>query len=422
MQNMRLFRRKIERGITLFLVIIWMVSVFLFSAQNGEKSLETSSTFIETVESIVTGNQDKEPSQEEHEHYSDQFQNFVRKNAHYILYCVGGFILSTFFYSLFSSYNRIMFCSFVTGSIYAFLDELHQKFVPGRTSRLTDVGIDTLGIATGIILFVFIIEIVRKKKKMFLSGGIKMSKYNEAQDYKILSIETDKKILENKVIQFEEKEVLNQKEKYDLHTVTYSFLKRAIDVTASATALVVLSPIFLVTSLAIRKDSEGPAMFTQKRIGKDGKLFELYKFRTMVPDADKKLFEMLENDEQVREEYKVNKKLKNDPRITKVGGFLRKTSIDELPQLINVLKGDMSLVGPRPYLPREKEDMGSYYDTIIESKPGITGLWQVSGRSNTTFEERMEFDKEYNEHKGFAYDMGLLFKTVGAVIKKDGAE
>ena len=163
-------------------------------------------------------------------------------------------------------------------------------------------------------------------------------------------------------------------------------------------------------------------MFTQKRIGKDGKLFEIYKFRTMVPDADKKLFELLDKDEKAREEYKVNKKLKHDPRITKVGNFLRKTSIDELPQLINVLKGDMSLVGPRPYLPREKEDMGDYYNTIIESKPGITGLWQVSGRSNTTFEERLHFDEEYNEKKSFAYDMGLLVKTVGSVVKGDGAE
>ena len=142
----------------------------------------------------------------------------------------------------------------------------------------------------------------------------------------------------------------------------------------------------------------------------------------MVPDADKKLFELLERDEEAREEYRINKKLKNDPRITKLGEFLRRTSIDELPQLINVLKGDMSLVGPRPYLPREMDDMGNYYDTIIESKPGITGLWQVSGRSNTTFEERLEFDMEYNENKGFFYDMGLLTKTVGVVLNKDGAK
>ena len=251
-----------------------------------------------------------------------------------------------------------------------------------------------------------------------------MSHSNEAQEFNILSVETDKKLpVENNIIKFDNNnKVLEQKEKKTFNEITYSFLKRTVDITASAAALLLLSPVFLVTSLAIRKDSDGPAMFTQKRIGKDGKLFEIYKFRTMVPDADKKLFEMLEKDEKAREEYKVNKKLKNDPRITKVGNFLRKTSIDELPQLINVLKGDMSLVGPRPYLPREIDDMGEYYDTIIESKPGITGLWQVSGRSNTTFEQRLEFDKEYTENKGFLYDMGLLTKTVGVVVKKNGAE
>ena len=251
-----------------------------------------------------------------------------------------------------------------------------------------------------------------------------MSHSNEAQEFNILSVETDKKLpVENNIIKFDDNnKVLEQKEKKTFNEITYSFLKRTVDITASAAALLLLSPVFLVTSLAIRKDSDGPAMFTQKRIGKDGKLFEIYKFRTMVPDADKKLFEMLEKDEKAREEYKLNKKLKNDPRITKLGNFLRKTSIDELPQLINVLKGDMSLVGPRPYLPREKKDMGEYYDTIIESKPGITGLWQVSGRSNTTFEDRLEFDKEYTENKGFLYDMGLLTKTVGVVVKKNGAE
>lgn len=251
-----------------------------------------------------------------------------------------------------------------------------------------------------------------------------MSQSNEANDYKILSMETDKKFPENSnIIRFDKNnKVIEKPQRKTFNEITYSFLKRTVDITASATALLLLSPVFLVTSLAIKNDSKGPAMFTQKRIGKDGKLFEIYKFRTMVPDADKKLFELLENDEEAAKEYKLNKKLKNDPRITKIGNFLRKTSIDELPQLINVLKGDMSLVGPRPYLPREIDDMGNYYDTIIESKPGITGLWQVSGRSNTTFEDRLEFDMEYNENKGFFYDMGLLTKTVGVVLNKDGAK
>ena len=242
-----------------------------------------------------------------------------------------------------------------------------------------------------------------------------------AQDLKLLEIETD--------VVFPESQATIKLNKYNdknsnknIKTMSYLFFKRTFDIVASASAILALSPIFLVTSIAIRKDSNGPAMFTQSRIGKDGKLFKLYKFRTMVPDADTKLVELLEKDENAREEYKLNKKLKNDPRVTRVGKFLRSTSIDELPQLINVLKGDMSLVGPRPYLPREMDDMGEYYDTIVESKPGITGLWQVSGRSNTTFEKRLEYDVEYNDNKGFFYDMNLLTKTVGVVIGKDGAE
>lgn len=201
-----------------------------------------------------------------------------------------------------------------------------------------------------------------------------MSQKNEAQDYKIISFE-DERFANDKIIKFDSR---NKVVDANSQGLAYSFFKRLVDITASSVALIVLSPLFLVTTIAIRKDSKGPAIFTQKRIGKNGKLFDIYKFRTMVPDADKKLYELLEKDESARVEYKKNKKLKNDPRITKVGSFLRKTSIDELPQLINVLKGDMSFVGPRPYLPREIEDMQGYYDKIIESKPGITGLWYVS--------------------------------------------
>ena len=249
-----------------------------------------------------------------------------------------------------------------------------------------------------------------------------MSNLNEAEDYKILSFETDAKLPEvaneSDIIKFNDNNKIMTKPKVS----AYHYFKRALDIAISSVALVVLSPVFLATSIAIKLDSKGPVIYKQKRIGKDGKLFKLYKFRSMKQDADKILFDMLENDKDIAEEYRLNKKLKDDPRITKVGKFIRRTSIDELPQLLNVFKGEMSLVGPRPYLPREMDDMGDYYDTIIESKPGITGLWQVSGRSNTTFESRLEFDEQYNEEKGFFYDMGLLFKTVGSVVKGDGAE
>ena len=251
-----------------------------------------------------------------------------------------------------------------------------------------------------------------------------MSHSNEAEDYKIFSVETSQKFLENddNIIKFSEDSKLEQKQTKNFKEVTYSFFKRALDITASSVALLVFSPVLLVTSIAIKRDSSGPVMFKQQRIGKDGKLFEIYKFRTMVEKADEKLFELLEKDEVAKEEYQLNKKLKNDPRVTKVGNFLRRTSIDELPQLINVLKGEMSLVGPRPYLPREMDDIAGYYDSIIETKPGITGLWQVSGRSNTTFEERLIYDKEYIENQGFLYDINLLTKTIGVVINKNGAE
>lgn len=200
------------------------------------------------------------------------------------------------------------------------------------------------------------------------------------------------------------------------------FIKRCIDICGGLVGVVLLLPITFVVKVAniLNKDN-GPVFYTQDRIGKNGKLFKIYKYRTMVQDADKKLFEYLQQNEEARIEYKKNKKLRDDPRITKFGEFLRKTSIDELPQLINVLKGDMSIVGPRPYLPREQEDMGNYYNKIIETKPGITGLWQVSGRSNTTFEERMKFDLKYNNEISVSKDIEILLKTVVTVIKREGA-
>jgi undecaprenyl-phosphate galactose phosphotransferase len=199
-------------------------------------------------------------------------------------------------------------------------------------------------------------------------------------------------------------------------------VKRLIDICGAIVGIVLLIPLTAVVATVNFFNKEtGPIFYSQERIGKNGKHFKMYKFRSMVVGADEILKKMLEENEDLRKEYSINKKLKDDPRITKVGKFLRKTSIDELPQLINVLKGEMSLVGPRPYLPREKEDMGIYYDKIIESKPGITGLWQVSGRSNTTFEERMEFDLQYNEEFSASKDIEILFKTVISVVKKEGA-
>ena len=198
--------------------------------------------------------------------------------------------------------------------------------------------------------------------------------------------------------------------------------KRGFDIFVSFFGLIILSPLLIGTIIAIRLESKGKAIFTQERIGKDGKLFKMYKFRTMVVGADDVLKKLLEEDEEARKEYSKNKKLKNDPRITKIGKFLRSTSLDEFPQFINVLKGDMSLVGPRPYLPREEKDMGYYYYYITKCKPGITGLWQVSGRSQLCFEDRLDLDLEYyRDDVGVISNMKLAAKTVVKTLKKEGA-
>ncbi len=207
-----------------------------------------------------------------------------------------------------------------------------------------------------------------------------------------------------------------------VHVITI-VTKRLIDICAGLIGAVVLIPLtIIIYIIKIIDNDKGPLFFSQDRIGKNGKLFKMYKFRTMVIGADEILEKILQEDEEARKEYEKNKKLKNDPRITKIGKFLRSTSLDEFPQFINVLKGDMSLVGPRPYLPKEEDDMGYYYYYITKCKPGITGLWQVSGRSELCFEERLELDLEYyREDVGVFSDLGLVAKTVQKTLKREGA-
>lgn len=216
-------------------------------------------------------------------------------------------------------------------------------------------------------------------------------------------------------------EIKEEKVEYKSKFKIYFIFKRLFDIVCSLLGLIILSPVFLIVALLIRRDG-GKAIFKQERIGKNGKTIKVYKFRSMIVNAETVLEELMEKDENIRNEYLTNKKLENDPRITKIGKFIRKTSIDELPQLINVLKGDMSLVGPRPYLWREKEDMGDAYMYIVTCKPGITGYWQVSGRSDVSFEERVELEKYYSEHVSAWMDIKILFKTVGVVLFGKGAK
>lgn len=203
----------------------------------------------------------------------------------------------------------------------------------------------------------------------------------------------------------------------------YFGVKRLFDILIALIGCLFLLPVILIVKISylLHKDFDS-IFFRQKRIGKNGKEFNLYKFRSMVPNADEVLKELLKNDEAARKEYKVNKKLKNDPRVTSMGKILRVTSLDELPQFINIFKGEMSLIGNRPYLPREKEDMGLYYNDIIKTKPGLSGLWQVMGRSNTTFEERLKLEQYYSNNFGFRIDIKIFFKTFGVVLKHKGAK
>ncbi|MBR3614192.1 MAG: sugar transferase [Clostridia bacterium] len=201
------------------------------------------------------------------------------------------------------------------------------------------------------------------------------------------------------------------------------FIKRIVDILGGIVGMIFLIPLSVGIWLGNRIcGDKGPLFYSQDRIGQNGKIFKMYKFRSMVVGAEEKLKELLEKDEEAREEYSTYKKLKNDPRITKVGEFIRKTSLDEFPQFINVLKGELSLVGPRAYMVTEKPEMGDAYETIIQCKPGITGLWQVSGRSDVTFENRLDMDINYYENYSLGMDIKILFKTVSAVLNGDGAE
>ena len=203
----------------------------------------------------------------------------------------------------------------------------------------------------------------------------------------------------------------------------YECIKRVIDIVCSVIGLIILIPLTIIIWIAnfFVKD-KGTVFYVQERIGKDGKLFKLYKYRSMVVNADEKLTKYLEENEEAKKEYKKYKKLENDPRVTFIGKIIRKTSIDEFPQFINIFKGDMSLVGPRPYLPREIKDMQENYDEIIKVKPGLTGLWQVNGRNDTTFEERMIIDKEYVEKRNVILDIKIIIRTFMKVFIKEGAK
>lgn len=201
-----------------------------------------------------------------------------------------------------------------------------------------------------------------------------------------------------------------------------NILKRLIDICAGVAGCLTLLPLMAFVKYKYVKSGDfDNIMFSQNRIGKNGKMIKIYKFRSMVPNAEKILEDLMKKDPKIKEEYLTNKKLVNDPRITPVGKFLRKTSLDEWPQFINVLKGEMSLIGPRPYLPREKEDMGQYYSSIIKCKPGVTGMWQANGRSDVGFDYRCKLDDYYYHNWSVWLDFTILYKTIKSVVYGKGS-
>ncbi|MCS8573107.1 sugar transferase [Pediococcus pentosaceus] len=217
------------------------------------------------------------------------------------------------------------------------------------------------------------------------------------------------KMVENKKILIDEQA---QNQRY-----VYRLFKRMLDIIASVIGLIMLSPVFLIVSLAIKAEDRGPIFYSQVRLGKGQRPFKMYKFRSMIVDADKKLEKLLKQNEVEGAMFK----MKEDPRITKVGRFIRKHSLDELPQLINVLRGDMSLVGPRPPLEREVSDYSEYDKQRLIVKPGCTGFWQVTARNDVDFEGMVNLDLEYIERSSILFDIGILFRTVAIVFKPNGA-
>lgn len=246
-----------------------------------------------------------------------------------------------------------------------------------------------------------------------------MSKSNLAVKEELNDVVGEEAILQETTINninIMKKEKTNKK-------VLYKFTKRIIDIIGSIIGILILIPTTLIIYLArkVLKEDKGPLFYEQLRYGKNGKVFRLYKFRSMCIGADKKLKEYLENNDEAREEFEKTHKLQNDPRITKIGNFLRKSSLDELPQMINILKGDMSFVGPRPVVEKEVEEHGTNKDKFLSVRPGLTGYWQVNGRSNTTYEERMKMELYYVDNCSLWLDIKIFFKTFITVFKKEGA-
>ena len=199
----------------------------------------------------------------------------------------------------------------------------------------------------------------------------------------------------------------------------YRFFKRCFDIVCSSFAIILLSPVYIILSVIVKCTSKGPVFYSHKRIGKNGKEIGILKFRSMVKNADRMIDDFTEEQ---KKEFKENYKLENDPRVTKFGNFLRKTSLDELPQLFNIFMGSLSIVGPRPVTQEETLLYGKDRDLLLSVTPGLTGLWASSGRSNLSYDERIRLELQYVRECSFWYDIKIIFNTIIPVFKGHGAK
>ena len=207
----------------------------------------------------------------------------------------------------------------------------------------------------------------------------------------------------------------------DRNLVSKNWIARIFDISLILFAAPFIILAFLVITVLIKLDSPGPVFYRQRRIGRFGRKFHIYKFRTMVQNADQNLQNYLDSSPELKAQWLATHKLKKDPRVTRLGSMLRRLSLDELPQIWNISIGDMSWIGPRPIVDAEVEKYGKCFDLYIQVRPGLTGLWQVSGRNNTTYERRVELDEYYIRNRSLKLDLQILWKTVSVVLKKDGA-
>jgi Undecaprenyl-phosphate galactose phosphotransferase WbaP len=289
---------------------------------------------------------------------------------------------------------------------------VHGKKVFGKVSEFPKF-IKELGIKTTIIA----IPSLSSEKLSALTAGIQNSTVNTMliPDLKGIAL------LNTDLFHLFTEELFLMNIKNNLKSITNRFIKRLFDLAFSIVSMPVLLPLIGIIAVLIKSGTPGHAVYAHERIGENGRPFRCYKFRTMYKDAEEKLQEILSRDEAIRTEWENNWKLRDDPRITRIGKFLRKTSLDELPQIFNVMNGEMSVVGPRPYLPREKSDIDDNIHIITSAKPGITGLWQVSGRSNTGYRYRIKLDTWYVMNWSLWLDIVIILKTIKVVLKAEGA-